>query len=134
MSRSLVFVLLASVLAGCMSSAGLRCGANEERLVSDLIYFGTEKPGGVVSQAEWSEFLRGVVTPRFPEGLTVWQASGQWRSANGAITSEASHVLSLVHPETEAAESAVRAIVAEYKSSFQQEAVLRVRGDACVSF
>ncbi|MES2947818.1 MAG: DUF3574 domain-containing protein [Pseudomonadota bacterium] len=136
MSRRLAIALIAPItlLAGCASSTGLRCGAHEQLLVSDQLYFGTEKPGGIVSPSEWSEFLRGVVTPKFPEGLTVWPASGQWRSANGAITREASHVLSLVHAETEAAESAVRAIVTEYKSRFQQEAVLRVRGKACVSF
>ena len=136
MSRRLAVALLVplALLAGCASPTPLRCRAHEEPLVSDQLFFGTERPGGIVSPSEWSEFLRGVVTPKFPEGLTVWQASGQWRAAGGAITSEASHVLSLVHPETEAAESAVRAIVTEYKSRFQQEAVLRVRGNACASF
>jgi hypothetical protein len=113
-------------LAGCASFSEPRCSVGEQRLVSDLLYFGTA--------AQWSDFLGTVVTPKFPEGLSVWPASGQWRSATGAITREASHVLNLVHPETEAADSAVRAIVTAYKSQFQQEAVLRVRGSACVSF
>ena len=136
MSRSLVTVSLAiaAVFSACATSPGLRCGSGEQRLVSDTLYFGTERPGGIVTSAEWSEFLAAVVTPRFPEGLSVWQASGQWRSAIGAITNESSHVLSLMHPATEAAESSIRAIVAEYKNRFQQEAVLRVKSDACVSF
>ncbi|MBK6294872.1 MAG: DUF3574 domain-containing protein [Rhodoferax sp.] len=91
------------------------------------------RPGGVVTAAQWSDFL-GTVDPKISEGLSVWPTSGQWRSATGAITREASRVLNLVHPETEAADSAVRAIVTAYKSQFQQEAVLRVRGSACVSF
>jgi Protein of unknown function (DUF3574) len=125
---------LVVALAGCASFPAPRCGVGEQRLVSDLLYFGTEMPGAVVTQAQWSDFLGTVVTPKFPEGLSVWPASGQWRSATGAVTREASHVLNLVHPETEAADSAVRAIVTAYKSQFQQEAVLRVRGSACVSF
>ena len=125
---------LVVALAGCASFSEPRCSVGEQRLVSDLLYFGTEMPGAVVTPAQWSDFLGTVVTPKFPEGLSVWPASGQWRSATGAITSVASHVLNLVHPETEAADSAVRAIVTAYKSQFQQEAVLRVRGSACVSF
>lgn len=111
-----------------------KCGPGEERLVNDLLYFGTAKPAGVVTSEEWTEFLRTAVTPRFPRGLTVWQASGQWRSADGSIAHEASFVLNLVHPEDELNESAVRAITAAYKSSFDQEAVLRVKSYACVSF
>lgn len=127
-------IALAVTLAGCAAAPALRCGAGEQLLVSELLYFGTERPGGVVTAEEWSGFLRDVVTPRFPEGLTVWPASGQWRAAGGAVTREASHVLNLIHPETEAAESAVRETVTEYKNRFQQEAVLRVKGNACVSF
>jgi hypothetical protein len=133
-SATLAPLALVLALAGCASFPASRCGVGEQRMVSDLLYFGTEMPGGVVTAAQWSDFLGTVVTPKFPEGLSVWPASGQWRSATGAITSEASHVLNLVHPETEAADSAVRAIVTAYKSQFQQEAVLRVRGSACVSF
>ena len=133
-SATLAALALVVALAGCASFSEPRCSVGEQRLVSDLLYFGTERPGGVVTAAQWSDFLGTVVTPKFPEGLSVWPASGQWRSATGAITREASHVLNLVHPETEAADSAVRAIVTAYKSQFQQEAVLRVRGSACVSF
>src|SRR5688500_10226298 len=35
-----------------------------------------------------------------PEGLTVWEADGQWRSAAGTIDHEQSKVLLLVHPDT----------------------------------
>jgi hypothetical protein len=133
-SRIAAHLALAFVLVGCASSPESRCSAGEQRLVSDLLYFGTAKPGRFVTTEEWSEFLRSVVTPKFPEGVTAWQAAGQWQSANGVITNEASHVLNLVHPETQEAEAAVRAVVSEYKVRFQQEAVLRAKGYACVSF
>lgn len=112
----------------------LQCGSGERRFVNDQLYFGTAKPTGVVTSEEWTEFLRTAVTPRFPQGLSVWLASGQWRSADGSITHEASFVLNLVHPEDEPNESAVRAITTEYKSNFAQESVLRVKSYACVSF
>lgn len=103
-------------------------------MVQESLYFGTAKPSGVVTPEEWAEFLRSTVTPRFPRGLTAWQASGQWRGADGAVIREASHVLNLVHANDATSEKAVLEIVATYKSRFHQEAVLRVKSHACTSF
>lgn len=129
-----IALALTILATGCVSVQELKCAPGEERSIDELMYFGTAKAGGVVSVEEWSEFLRTSVTPRFPRGLTVWQASGQWLGADGTITREASYVLSLVHPDDERSENAVRAIAAEYKSRFDQEAVLRVKNPACASF
>lgn len=46
---------------------------------------------------------------------------------------EPSYVLNLVHPPGAAAEQAIQALVADYKTRFQQEAVLRVSTPACMS-
>lgn len=62
------------------------------------------------------------------------QASGQWRAADGAIVRESSNVLDLIHPDDTVSEQAVTAIVGTYKLRFQQEAVLRVKAHACVSY
>ncbi len=102
--------------------------------MQDLLYFGTATPDGVVSANDWHGFIDSVVTPRFPEGLSVWPASGQWKSAAGPIVRESSYVLSLVHPEGASAETAIADIVREYKARFRQEAVMRVRAPACISF
>jgi len=125
---------LAVAVAACTSVPKPACASGEQRSVSELLYFGTAKPGGIVSADEWSGFLAREVTPRFPRGLSAWPAAGQWQSADGSLTREGSFVLHLVHPESEADERSVQAIVAAYKSRFQQEAVLRVRSEACVSF
>ncbi len=136
MPRLEAIAVVASVLlaAGCASPGGPGCGSGEERNVNDVMYFGTARPHGTVTPMEWSEFLRTSVTPRFPRGLTVWPASGQWLGADGAITRESSFVVSLVHPDDERSERAVRAIAAEYKARFEQDAVLRARSDVCASF
>jgi hypothetical protein len=101
--------------------------------VQEVLYFGTATPDGVVSDADWSRFLEASVTPRLPQGLTVSAASGQWRGRDGSTVREATHVLHLVHPGDAASDAAVAAIVAQYKSQFRQEAVLRVRTRACTS-
>jgi hypothetical protein len=118
--------------AGCALPPA--CAPGEQRSVSEVLYFGTERPSGRVSADDWSAFLRTAVTPRFPDGFTVWPATGQWRNAAGSIVQEPSFVLSVVHPDNADTDRAVRAIAGEYKERFQQESVLRVRSATCSSF
>jgi hypothetical protein len=126
-------VLLCVALAGCAASPSMPCRGGEQRAASDWLYFGTAKPNGVVTAQEWAQFLERTVTPRFPQGLSVWPASGQWRGNDGTVVREASHVLNLVHTDDAASEQAVQEIVGAYKTQFQQEAVLRVRTSVCSS-
>ena len=132
-SRLSLAAALSLLLAGCSSLQHGGCTADQQPAVSELLYFGTNMPGGIVSSEEWANFLSAEVTPRFPAGLTVWQASGQWQSSDGKLTSEGSYVLSLTHPADAQAETAVQAIVADYKTRFHQDAVLRVKAHACMS-
>jgi hypothetical protein len=135
---SLRFVVLAACVALCAGCASLResaCRSGEEASINDQLYFGTARQDAqAVTADEWKEFLASSVTPRFPQGLSVWQSTGQWKGADGAVVHEASFVLNLVHPDDQRDEDAIRAIMAEYKARFHQEAVLRVRNRACISF
>ena len=72
-----IFVGLIATLTACASAPTLPCKSSERLAVHDSLYFGTAKPTGVVTAEEWVEFLRTTVTPRFPPGLTVSQASGE---------------------------------------------------------
>ena len=47
--------------------------------VHDRLFFGLGTPDGIVSDDAWVRFLAEIVTPRFPNGLTVVDANGQWR-------------------------------------------------------
>jgi uncharacterized protein DUF3574 len=102
--------------------------------VVDTLYFGGEYSDGVVTPAQWKDFVDSVVTPRFPEGLTVIEAAGQYRTAAGIIQHEPSRVLQLMHADDAGTEAAIREIKMAYQTQFKQEAVLRVRSKACVSF
>jgi hypothetical protein len=95
--------------------------------VSDRLYFGRSHPGGVVTEAEWALFLADVVTPRFPQGLTVWSADGQWRDNSRRIKREPTFVLEVVHETDASADQSLKEIVAEYRRRFAQESVLWVR-------
>lgn len=129
-------VVFAITLAasGCASLGGTGCRSGEQAAVHDTLYFGTGIPdGGIVTAEQWAQFLASVVTPRFPQGLTLSEVQGQWQGADGTIVREATHVLQLVHPEDAASEAHVVAIAQAYKTRFRQEAVLRVSSRVCMS-
>jgi hypothetical protein len=132
--RRFAALLLVAALSSCASTAPPGCQQDEQSLVTTTLYFGTAKTTGVVSNEAWLGFLADVVTPRFPQGLTVTDASGQWRSANGQIVREVSHAVTLVHPNDPESDQAIDEIIARYKSSFEQEAVMRTHSPTCVSF
>jgi Protein of unknown function (DUF3574) len=118
-------------LVGCGAMHASQCGDDARIATQELLYFGTDTPSGHVTPEEWAQFLRETVTPRFPEGLSSWQASGQWRSASGHVIREPSYVLSLVHPDDPVPNKAIQEIIASYKTRFEQEAVLRVKTTVC---
>jgi len=95
--------------------------------VADRMFFGRNIPGGgTVTDSAFAAFVDQVVTPRFPAGLTLLRADGQWRGEGGRVEREQSVVIEIVHPAGPAAEADLREIADEYKRRFRQEAVLRV--------
>ena len=109
------------------------CGASSAAQLRTTLYFGLARSKGSVSELEWQMFLRDEVTSRFPEGLTVWEANGQWRRPDGEIEHEGSKVLLLVHPDSTTARSAVQAVIAQYRQKFDQESVLWETAHVCVA-
>ncbi len=103
-------------------------------MVLDSLYFGASKPEGVVTAEEWAAFVEDTVVPDFPDGLTFWTAAGRWRNAAGVVEPESSYLLQLAHNGNEEKDRAVERIAQRYKRRFQQEAVMRIRSQACQSF
>ena len=111
------------------------CAVGDTAMVRDVVYFGRNRPGGgVVSDSEWYAFLDEVVTPKFPEGLTVVEAVGRWRGATGVVEQERTEIMTLLHDGSPSARQAVSAVGEEYKRRFRQEAVLRERVTTCALF
>ena len=81
-----IVVALAIATAACAPLHPLDCASGQQAAIQDTLYFGTAKPSGSVGAGEWAAFLEETVTPRFPQGLTVFAASGQWRSADAIAT------------------------------------------------
>ena len=121
-------------LPACSPADAFNCNSGEQASIEDTLYFGTNKLGGAVSAEEWAGFLSNFVTPRFPNGLTVSQAAGQWRSNNGELIRENSYVLKLVHANDSLSDTAIQEIADEYKAKYRQQVVLRVKSQVCISF
>jgi hypothetical protein len=132
--RTFIVLGLGALAASCAAPGLPSCPSGSQAMVSETLYFGTQKPNGTVSAGDWQAFLNESVTPRFPDGLSVWQAAGQWKSNAGPTVRESSYVLSIVHADTPAARAALGAVASEYKARFTQDAVMRVRMPTCVSF
>ncbi len=143
-ARLLLSATLLLTLSGCAGShhdrpvpvaAQPACPVGAESWARTELYMGLSRPdGSTIGDADFAGFVDREVTPRFPDGLTLFAGAGQWRGADGTIVREGSRVLVLLHPDTPEVDRALEAIRDAYVAQFAQESVLRVDGASCVSF
>jgi hypothetical protein len=127
--------LAATAFRPVAASSAAYCAVGDTALVRDILYFGRNTPGGAeLSDSAWQQYVDEVLTPRFPAGLTIWDAAGQWRGAGGKVERERSKVLTVLHSGDEWSDRLVAEAVGEYKRRFTQEAVLRERVTTCSRF
>jgi hypothetical protein len=129
-------IALLMLLGGCALPQGTQqrvaCGAHESSWVRETLYFGTKRAhGGEVDVAQWAGFERDVLLLNFPQGYTVLAGTGHWRDSNGVASDEAVHIVVIDHADDAAA---LQRVVADYRSRFDQQAVLQERSPVCVSF
>lgn len=94
--------------------------------IDERLFFGRNIPaGGAVSDSAWSVFLAEVVTPRLPDGFTVYRTEGQWRDPRGTIVHEPGMILEVTHPMGTPPDSVFDAIARMYCARFGQDAVFR---------
>ncbi len=106
-----------------------------EPALADRLFFGLSIPGGgEVTEEEWRAFVRDEVTPRFPDGMTLWRAEGQWRERDGTIVREPVLVIEIVHRHDLRLDEEINEIAEAYKQRFRQEAVMRVTTPARMEF
>jgi hypothetical protein len=137
-TRLAAALLALPLLAGCAQiAAAPSCPAGLEPAAMAEAAFGRNADGReVVSDAAWQGFLNEIVTPAFPEGLTVLDGAGQWRGRDGRIERERSKLLLLVLPGGSAADATARLapVIAAYRARFGQESVMLITRAGCVTF
>ena len=143
---------LAAVLSGCVHAGGpvtnpvtaatLQGDPNHPGQASGWVkselYFGlgpANHPEQGVSEQKWREFLDGEVTPRFPSGLSVVDAYGQWLG-KGKTEPERlrSKLLILLYPDSAENRRKIEAVRVAWKKLTGDDSVLRVTAPVDVSF
>ena len=128
----------AALIAPMVSANGVapRRPAAPEVWARTELYFGTNRATGEpVSDAEFTQFVDTHVTERFPDGLTLLNGYGQFRSSRGELIREKSFLLILFYPrELQDANKRIQDIRDLYKREFAQESVLRADAFSFLSF
>ena len=128
--------MLAVALSGSASAQLVDCrGGQRPTQVAELM-FGRNIGNRIgVSEARWSQFVDREITPRFPNGLTVFNAAGQWRDrASNRIVREPSKIVQIVLPGEVDDIARLNEIAEAYKLRFKQQSVGMIVRPACVSF
>ncbi|MGZ5028226.1 MAG: DUF3574 domain-containing protein [Methylobacter sp.] len=122
--KNFILFLVVLICLGCTPASQL-----------NRLYFGMNKPtGGVVSEQEFTQFLQHEISSRFPKGLTLFEAKGQWQGEKATIERENSRVVEIVCDDTPENRDKVAAIAAKYKALFAQEAVMVIKSQAEIAF
>lgn len=138
----LAAVALTLLLSGCVAPVEktapqkpvARCITGEP-MIQTTLYFGLNRPEGpVIAAAEWQAFVDQQVTPRFKEGLSIFEAKGQWLGNDGKLARENSKALLLIHGSDTVSEQNIEVLRTRYKQQFAQDSVMRVDAPVCVAF
>jgi hypothetical protein len=125
--------LVALLATGAQARAA--CPDGLHPVTTAELFFGAQvRGGGEISDADWQAFLAAEVTPRFPEGLTTWDADGRWRTPAGVQTHEKSRVLLLVLSGRQDERARLDALIDAYKIRYHQLSVGLVEHADCARF
>lgn len=152
------FIALLATLGACASQtpAGSAPAAVSATLQGDAarpaqalgwvrseLYFGVGEESGPadrpqaepISEAQWRAFLDKEVTPRFPDGLTVFDAYGQWLFRGAKEPNRlGTKVLVILHEDTPQRTADIEAIRLAWKQATKHQSVLWSKQAAEVSF
>lgn len=111
--------------------------------VRSELYFGVGEESGAadrpqtegISEEKWRAFLDKEVTPRFPDGLTVFDAYGQWLFRGAAEPNRLkTKVLVVLHEDSPKRRADIEAIRLAWKQATGHQSVLWSRQPVDVSF
>ena len=118
------------LIAACLLFSG--CAVNRAAWREYKVYCGMSSRNGEVSEADWLRFCDRYVSAAFPDGYTVIDAAGYWRSGSDATEKERTKIILIVAPAN--VREKVRSIARQYQKQFHQEAVLVSCSDAEADF
>ena len=114
-------LLCAMLLSGCVTG-------NASAWREYKVFCGMSSKNGEVSEDAWKRFCDKHVSAAFPDGYTVLDASGYWRSGSDTTAKERSKVILIVAPAD--AREKVLSVARQFQKEFSQEFVLISSSDA----
>jgi hypothetical protein len=134
-SRLNACIAAATLAAACLATAASACPEGLKAADTAQLFFGRSiGTEGEVTERDWSAFLAAEVTPRFPDGLSVGDVYGQWRSPAGAFVREDTKAVFIVLAGRVDEQQRLDLIRDAYKRRFHQQSVMLVEETACVAF
>lgn len=133
--RVCLLAVAAFAVISCQPAPEFRCPDGLQEVVRYELFFGLDHADGrSVSTEEWDAFVADTITPRFPQGLSMFDVRGQWQRPDGTIERENTMMVMLAHPPpAEAGMVLVDEISREYQRRFDQDPVFRsVSQNECV--
>ena len=110
-----VLLLCGALFSGCAAGNG---SARREYKV----YCGMSSKNGEVSEEAWKRFCDKHVSAAFPDGYTVLDATGYWRSGPDTTAMEHAKVILVIAPAD--AREKVLSVARQYQKEFDQGSVL----------
>lgn len=136
LGRAAAIAVLVPALGGGAGAQSLACqGGQKPSQVAELMFGRNIGARTAVSESQWARFVDREITPRFPDGLTTYNAAGQWRDrASNKVLRESSKVVHIVLPGHDDDIARLNEIADAYKARFKQQSVGLIVRPACVAF
>ena len=135
-AQAIAIFILAASLPGSAHAQSLECrGAQKAQQVAELIFGRRIGTRVAVTETQFVLFVGDEITTRFPDGLTVFNATGTWRDkTSNKIMHEPTKIVLIVLPGNADDLDRLNQVAEAYKRRFQQQSVGMILRPACVSF
>ena len=120
--RKTIFISDICCLLFCMLLFSGCAAGNASAWREYKVFCGLSSEQGEVSEDAWNRFCDQYVSAAFPDGYTVLDASGYWRSGSDLTAKERSKVILIVAPAS--AKEKVLLLARQFRHEFDQNAVL----------
>ena len=135
-----IIALISAVIMSTAYAGQNSCPVGMESFHEYRLFFGRSEHNAqgdtimTVDDEAWEQFLKHEITPRFPDGLTVLDARGQFKTPSGTILKEHTKVVIILVPPGGDSMNRIDEIVHTYGQKFQQRFFLRTIENVCVLF
>jgi hypothetical protein len=129
-------LILLTAAGGRVFAETLPChGMQHPRQVVELLFGRNIGRRLGVSEAAWMRFVLDEMLPRFPEGMTITDATGLWRDRSSGMTMrEPAKRVEIALAGNVDDETRIEAVIDAYRRRFRQRSVGVIERTACVSF